>query len=74
MSSIDVQLLNPDDRQHWDCVHQCPLCGHANRLSEINLKQATTGIIQCPSCRWTGQLQILVVERLKVSPKNNSPA
>jgi transcription elongation factor Elf1 len=54
-------------RQSWESVHVCPNCGHVTNLAELDLRAITTGIVTCPSCDWSGQMEIQIVDQ--VPPK-----
>jgi hypothetical protein len=54
--------------QSWESVHVCPNCGFIINLAELDLQAVTTGIVTCPSCAWSGQIEIQVVNQ--VSRKN----
>lgn len=47
----------------WESAHVCPECGHAIPLKSLELGEATTGIIACPQCHWSGQINIQVVKQ-----------
>jgi predicted RNA-binding Zn-ribbon protein involved in translation (DUF1610 family) len=55
-----------DDRewQHWESVHVCPNCGNVINLAELDLRAITTGIVTCPSCDWSGQIEIEVIQQV----------
>lgn len=63
--SMSLQPPDTNDKTRWDSVHKCPQCGHAIKLSEIDLKAVTTGIVVCPNCDWSGQIEIQIIEREK---------
>jgi transcription elongation factor Elf1 len=63
MSRIVRPTPESSEQRQWDCVHRCPQCGHITKLGDLDLKAATTGIAACPTCAWTGQIEIQVVER-----------
>jgi transcription elongation factor Elf1 len=48
----------------WESVHVCTRCGHVINLAELDLRAITTGIVTCPSCDWSGQIEIQVVEQV----------
>jgi transcription elongation factor Elf1 len=50
--------------KQWDSAHKCPQCGHVLKLADIDLKAATTGIVVCPICNWSGPIDIQIVERM----------
>jgi transcription elongation factor Elf1 len=52
------------DGQHWESVHVCPHCGHVINLAELDLKAITTGIVSCPRCDWSGQIEIQVIDQV----------
>jgi transcription elongation factor Elf1 len=53
-----------EDGQSWESVHVCPNCGQVINLSELDMKAITTGIVTCPSCDWSGQIEIQVVDQV----------
>jgi hypothetical protein len=69
MSPIINSTPESSEHKRWDCVHLCPRCGHITKLSELDLKAATSGIAACPTCTWTGQIEIQIVERPQSVPK-----
>ncbi len=58
--------------RRWDCVHQCPQCGHIINLGDLDLKAATSGIAACLNCTWTGQIEIQIVERPQSAPETST--
>jgi ribosomal protein L37AE/L43A len=48
---------------HWENAHVCPACGHPTLIKELELGETTTGIISCPKCPWSGQINIQVIEK-----------
>ena len=44
--------------------HVCPNCGHIINLAELDLRAITTGIVSCPTCDWSGQIEIQVVDQV----------
>jgi predicted RNA-binding Zn-ribbon protein involved in translation (DUF1610 family) len=46
----------------WESVHVCPGCGHVLKLNDIDLKAATTGLVFCPNCEWSGPIEIQIIE------------
>jgi len=55
---------NSEDGQSWESVHVCPNCGHVINLAQLDLRAVTTGIVTCPSCDWSGQIEIQVVDQV----------
>jgi predicted RNA-binding Zn-ribbon protein involved in translation (DUF1610 family) len=55
---------NKHDGQSWESVHVCPNCGRVINLAELDLRAITTGIVPCPSCDWSGQIEIQVVDQV----------
>lgn len=51
-------------RQSWESVHVCPKCGHVINLADLDLRAVTTGIVNCPSCDWSGQIEIQVIDQV----------
>jgi len=60
MSAISA---NREDRRSWESVHVCPNCGNIINLAELDLRAITTGIVTCPSCDWSGQIEIEVIDQ-----------
>ena len=62
---------NTEDGQAWESVHVCPNCGQVINLSELDMKAITTGIVTCPNCDWSGQIEIQVVDQVpRKKPKS----
>jgi transcription elongation factor Elf1 len=62
---------HPKQAQSWESVHVCPNCGHFINLAELDMKAITTGIVNCPSCDWSGQIEIQVVDQVpRKKPKS----
>jgi hypothetical protein len=61
-----MALANEEFAQ-WRSVHVCPKCDHIVDLAEIDLKAATTGIIVCSKCDWSGPIEIEILEKRSVS-------
>ena len=55
---------SPFENSAWESVHVCPNCGHVINLAELDLRAITTGIVTCPSCDWSGQIEIQVVDQV----------
>ena len=53
-----------ENGQAWESVHVCPNCGHFINLAELDLRAITTGIAICPSCDWSGQIEIQVIDQV----------
>ena len=53
-----------EDGQLWESVHVCSKCGHVINLAELDLRAITTGIVSCPSCDWSGQIEIQVIDKV----------
>jgi transcription elongation factor Elf1 len=53
-----------ENGQSWESGHVCPNCGHIINLAELDMKAITTGIVTCPSCDWSGQIEIQVVDQV----------
>jgi hypothetical protein len=41
----------------------CPECGFSIELKNIGLTEATTGLITCPECDWSGKIEIDIIEK-----------
>jgi hypothetical protein len=41
----------------------CPECGLSIELKDIGLTEVTTGLITCPKCDWSGQIEIEIIEK-----------
>jgi predicted RNA-binding Zn-ribbon protein involved in translation (DUF1610 family) len=50
--------------QSWESVHVCPNCGHVINLAELDLRAITTGIVTCPSCDWSGPIEIQIIDQV----------
>ena len=62
---------NDQSGESWESVHVCPNCGHVINLAELDLKAITTGIVACPNCDWSGQIEIQVVDQVpRKKPKS----
>jgi transcription elongation factor Elf1 len=60
-----------DEGQSWESVHVCPSCGHVANLAELDMQAITTGIVTCPDCGWSGQIEIQVVDQVpRKKPKS----
>ncbi len=57
-------FANDQDAQSWESVHVCPNCGHVINLAELDLRAITTGIVSCPNCDWSGQIEIQVIDQV----------
>jgi ssDNA-binding Zn-finger/Zn-ribbon topoisomerase 1 len=53
----------PSEKSEWKSVHKCPKCGHELSLAKLNLYETTTGIVTCPKCKWSGQVDLRIVPR-----------
>ena len=53
-----------ENGQSWESVHVCPNCGHVINLAGLDLRAITTGIVNCPSCDWSGQIEIQVIDQV----------
>lgn len=51
-------------KQSWESVHVCPNCGHVVNLAELDFRAITTGIVICPSCDWSGQIEIQIIDQV----------
>jgi hypothetical protein len=61
---MDAGSTNNGDGQSWESVHVCPNCVHVINLAELDLRAITTGIVTCPSCDWSGQIDIKIIDRV----------
>ncbi|AXC12279.1 hypothetical protein ACPOL_2977 [Acidisarcina polymorpha] len=52
------------ERQHRESVHVCPNCGLIINLAELDLRAITTGIVSCPNCDWSGQIEIQIIDQV----------
>lgn len=68
---MGVREKERTDGSRWNCVHQCSHCRHTIPLQEMNLKAITTGIVRCPSCHRSGQIEIKIVEQAE--PTKQAP-
>jgi transcription elongation factor Elf1 len=53
--------IHGDERTRWESVHECPRCGHALGLADLDLKAVTTGAVTCVRCDLTGSINIQIV-------------
>ncbi len=54
----------PQGGQSWESVHVCSNCRHVINLAELDLRAITTGIVICPKCDWSGQIEIQIVDQV----------
>jgi ribosomal protein L37AE/L43A len=59
---MGYNTLESNAENQWESAHVCPACGHPTLLKELELGEATTGIISCPKCPWAGQINIQIIE------------
>jgi hypothetical protein len=52
----------------WKSVHVCPNCDLVIDLAELDMTEVTTGILTCPSCDWSGRIEITVVDAARHKP------
>lgn len=52
-----------EKRQLKKSVHRCPRCNHPVDLKQLTMREATTGLITCPKCEWSGPIAIGVVAK-----------
>jgi predicted RNA-binding Zn-ribbon protein involved in translation (DUF1610 family) len=69
---MESQRLDMTIVKQCDSAHKCPQCGHVLKLADIDLKAATTGIVVCPNCNWSGPIDIQIVERIRPRPAPSS--
>lgn len=62
---MDAQQIDTSAIKRWDAAHECARCCHALRLADMDLRAVTTGIVACPNCDWSGQIEIQIIERGK---------
>jgi hypothetical protein len=53
----------PEGRKPLRSAHVCPECGLSIELKDIGLTEVTTGLITCPKCDWSGQIEIEIIEK-----------
>jgi hypothetical protein len=51
-------------RPNWESVHVCPGCGHVINLADLDMRAIITGIVTCPGCDWSGQIEIQIVDEV----------
>jgi len=61
---MSADSAHKEDGQSWESVHVCPNCGHAINLAELDLRAITTGIVTCPSCDSSGQIEIQIIDQV----------
>ncbi len=62
--AMGADSANKQDAPSWESVHVCPNCGHVINLAELDLRAITTGIVTCPSCDWSGQIEIQIIDQV----------
>jgi len=68
---MSIRAQDSQNVQAWESVHVCPNCGHIINLSELDMKAITTGIVTCPNCDWSGQIEIQIVDQVpRKKPKS----
>ena len=60
---MEYKTPGPDKEIHWISAHVCPECEHPYLLEKLDLGEATTGIISCPKCPWSGQINIQIIKK-----------
>jgi hypothetical protein len=63
-AEVGNDAANKQDAPSWESVHVCPNCGHVINLAELDLTAITTGIVTCPSCDWSGQIEIQIIDQV----------
>jgi predicted RNA-binding Zn-ribbon protein involved in translation (DUF1610 family) len=61
---MGVSDTAPENGRSWESVHVCPNCGSVIHLAELDLIAMTTGIVTCPSCDWSGQIEIQIIDQV----------
>jgi len=59
-SDAEDEIIRPN----WESVHVCPGCGHVINLADLDMRAITTGIVTCPSCDWSGQIEIQIADEV----------
>ena len=59
-----VDSADQHDGESWESVHIGPRCGHIINLAELDLTAITTGIVACPNCDWSGQIEIQIINQV----------
>jgi len=62
IEKMGFEALESSEKIHWESAHVCPACNQPTPLKELALGEATTGIISCPKCPWSGQINIQIIE------------
>lgn len=61
---MTMKPANNNDEHSWESVHVCPRCCKVINLCELDMRAITTGIVICPSCEWSGQIEIQIVDQV----------
>jgi len=61
---MSLGSANDEDGQLWESVHVGPNCGRVINLAELDLRAITTGVVTCPDCDWSGQIEIQIVDQV----------
>jgi predicted RNA-binding Zn-ribbon protein involved in translation (DUF1610 family) len=59
---MGAQQPGKDGKKAKASAHVCPRCGFSIDLKDIGLRGATTGLITCPKCDWSGPAEIQIVD------------
>jgi len=71
LETMSASETVPANGQAWESAHVCPNCGHVINLAELDMQALTTGIVTCPNCDWSGQIEIQVVDQVpRKKPKS----
>jgi len=62
--TTNVSSGDAQEGQSWESVHVCANCEQIINISEIDLRAITTGIVNCPTCDWSGQIEIQIVDHV----------
>jgi ribosomal protein L37AE/L43A len=60
---MEAERPNKWEAKQWESAHVCPQCGLPVHLRNIGLTEATTGLITCRKCEWSGQITIEIIEK-----------
>jgi len=60
--SAELQRIDNCETKRPVSAHVCPRCGTSILIENIGLLEATTGIINCPNCDWSGKIEIRIVQ------------
>ncbi len=60
---MESERPEKNETRQWESAYVCPQCGNAITLKDIGVMERTTGVITCPKCKWSGPVDIGVIEQ-----------